>query len=42
MQKDALTEMVNVYVGQAASFLSEMVNQKVILAVPEVELITVN
>lgn len=39
MQKDVLTEMVNVYVGQAASFLSEMVNQKVLLSVPEVELI---
>lgn len=42
MQKDMLTEMVNVYVGQAASYLSEMVNQKVLLAVPEVELITIS
>lgn len=41
MQRDVLTEMVNVYVGQAASFLSEMVNQKVLLSVPEVELINV-
>lgn len=28
MQKDILTELVNVYIGQAANLLSEMVNQK--------------
>lgn len=39
MQKDLLKELVNVYVGQAASFLSEMVNQRIILTVPEVELV---
>ncbi len=39
MQKDALTEIINVYIGKAASMLSEMVNQRVILSVPEVELI---
>lgn len=41
MQKDVLTELVNVYVGQAGSLLSEMVNQKVNLSVPQVELIPV-
>ena len=41
MQKDALTEMINVYIGQAASLLSEMVNQRIILSVPEIELIDV-
>lgn len=41
MQKDALTEIINVYIGKAASLLSEMVNQRIILSVPEIELITV-
>lgn len=41
MQKDVLTEMINIYIGQAASLLSEMVNQRIILSVPEIELITV-
>ncbi len=42
MQKDVLTEMINVYIGQAASLLSEMVNQRIILSVPEIELMAVN
>jgi chemotaxis protein CheC len=42
LQKDVLTELVNVYVGQAGSLLSEMVNQKINLSVPEVELISVS
>lgn len=42
LQKDLLTELVNVYVGHAASMLSEMVNQKIDLAVPKVELISIN
>ncbi|EGW37412.1 hypothetical protein [Desulfosporosinus sp. OT] len=29
MQKDILTELVNVYIGQAANLLSEMVYQKI-------------
>ena len=41
MQKDLLKEMVNVYIGQAASFLSEMVNQKIILCIPEIQLVNV-
>lgn len=41
MQKDALTEIINVFIGKAASLLSEMVNQRVILSVPAIELITV-
>jgi chemotaxis protein CheC len=39
MQKDLLTELVNVYVGQAASLLSEMTGRQVNLCVPEAELI---
>jgi chemotaxis protein CheC len=35
-QKDVLTELVNVYVGQAASLLSEMTGQEIVLRVPEV------
>lgn len=42
MQKDALTEIINVYIGKAASMLSEMVNQRINLSVPEVELIAFN
>lgn len=41
-QKDLLAELVNVYVGQAASMLSEMVNQRIVLAIPEVELISIS
>lgn len=42
MQKDIMTELVNVYVGQAASMLSEMVTQKIVLSIPEVELISIS
>lgn len=38
MQKDVLTEILNVQLGAAASLLSEMVDQKVILSVPELEI----
>jgi chemotaxis protein CheC len=38
IQKDALTEMLNVQLGASASILSEMVNQKIVLSVPELEL----
>lgn len=38
LQKDALVEILNTHIGKAASSLSEMVNQKVILSVPEIEL----
>lgn len=38
IQKDTLTEILNMHMGKSASQLSEMVNQKVILSVPEVEL----
>ncbi|MFZ5974842.1 MAG: chemotaxis protein CheC [Bacillota bacterium] len=38
MQKDALAEILNVNMGLSASLLSEMVNQKIILSVPVVEL----
>lgn len=42
MQKDILTELVNVYIGQAASLLSEMVNQKIELTIPRIMLKTVS
>lgn len=38
IQKDALTEILNVQLGAAAAILSEMVSQKIILSVPELEL----
>lgn len=37
-QKDVLAEILNVQLGKSASLLSEMVNQKIILSVPEVDL----
>ena len=37
-QKDVLTELVNVYVGHAASLLSEMTGQEILLRVPELYL----
>ncbi|MZP28915.1 chemotaxis protein CheC [Heliobacterium undosum] len=39
LQQDALREFMNVTIGQAGSVLSEMVNQKVRLEVPEVYLL---
>lgn len=42
MQKDLLKEYVNVFIGQAASMLSEMANQRVLLTVPEVEIINMS
>lgn len=42
LQKDLVTELVNVYIGQAASLLSEMLNQPIVLTVPEVELVQMN
>ena len=38
MQKDVLTEILNTNIGIAASILSEMVNQKIVLSVPKVDL----
>lgn len=38
LQKDALTEILNVQLGMSSSLLSEMVGQKIILSVPEVDL----
>ena len=40
MQKDVLGEIVNVYIGQAASLLSEMTGQEIRLNVPQVLLLT--
>ena len=39
-QKDILGEIVNVYIGQAASLLSEMTGQEIRLNIPQVILIT--
>jgi chemotaxis protein CheC len=38
LQKDALTEILNVQLGMSSCLLSEMVGQKIILSVPEVDL----
>jgi chemotaxis protein CheC len=38
LQKDVLVEIMNTNIGFAASLLSEMVNQKVLLSVPELDL----
>lgn len=40
LQKDLLTELVNVYVGQAANMLSEIVDRHIVLNIPDVELIS--
>lgn len=42
LQKDLLKEYVNVFIGQAASMLSEMANQRVLLTVPEVEIVNMS
>lgn len=42
MQRDLLKEYVNVFIGQAASMLSEMANQRVLLTVPEVDIINMS
>ena len=39
IQKDVLTEILNIQIGVAANILSEMVDQKVILSVPELEMV---
>ncbi|MBY0204118.1 chemotaxis protein CheC [Paenibacillus polysaccharolyticus] len=41
LQKDLLTELVNVYVGQAANMLSEIVDKHIVLNIPEVDLISI-
>lgn len=38
IQRDALTEILNIHLCASASLLSEMVNQKIILSVPELKL----
>lgn len=39
MQRDALTEIFNVCVGRAAGILSEVVNRKIALSIPDIELL---
>lgn len=40
LERDALTELVNIGVSRAAASLRKMVNQQVILSVPSVEIVT--
>ena len=40
LQIDLLKEYVNVFIGKAASMLSEIANQRVILSVPDIEIIS--
>jgi len=40
MQKDVLVELFNIHVGASASLLSTMVSRKIILSIPEIELIS--
>lgn len=40
--KDIIKELLNVYIGQAAALLSEMVNKKINLSIPQVNFIDVN
>lgn len=42
LQKDLLREYVNVFIGQAANMLSEMANQRVLLTVPEIEIVNMS
>lgn len=42
MQKDALCELFNISVGQSAAALGAMLNDEVLLSVPEVRFVTVN
>lgn len=39
-QKDAMVEMLNIGIGAAAAALSEMVDDEVMLSIPDVELLT--
>ncbi|MCK8058269.1 MULTISPECIES: hypothetical protein [unclassified Fusibacter] len=38
-EQDVLGEQINLFIGQAASYLSEMINRKIILSIPKVSLI---
>lgn len=39
---DLIKELLNIYIGQAASLLSEMVNKKINLSIPQVNFIDIN
>ena len=41
-QKDALREYIGLYIGQAASLLSEMIERRVHLMIPDIELVRSN
>lgn len=40
-QEDALKEFMNIYIGQASSLLSEMIQEKIELQIPEVKLVNI-
>jgi len=40
LERDALTELVNIGVSRAAASLRKMVHKEVILSVPSVEIVT--
>ncbi|MGF7184138.1 chemotaxis protein CheC [Desulfitispora alkaliphila] len=42
LQKDALTEFMNIYIGQAASLLSEIVDERIQLKIPEIHLVSMS
>lgn len=42
LEKDLLKEYVNVFIGKAANLLSEMANQRVLLHVPEIEILSID
>lgn len=42
LQQDALCEIFNISVGQAAATMSEMVNEEVMLSVPEVQFVSLD
>lgn len=42
VQQDALKEYMNIFIGEAASLLSEMVNQKINLSIPEIQLVSLS
>ena len=42
MQKDVLLEQMNIYIGQAAALLSEMIDHRIDLSVPELNIMEVD
>jgi len=42
LQKDLLKEHINVFLGKAANMLSEMTNQRILLSVPEIDIVNLS